>query len=203
MISPDFNFVESLLHQYGEPHRKFHTAEHLRHLFMGLRDFKAFYDKQENQGVELDLDLMNWCICFHDWIYTPGDPDNEEKSADLSFGYLVRFGYARLDSVHQIILATKDHEVVVAPEISTHVGFHKALMLDLDLSGLGIPRDEYARTSGELKEEYSSVFTFKVFDEGRRKWDKEMLARKSIFSLPYFRDKYEAQARDNLLRESM
>lgn len=198
-LTPSFTFVETLIHQYGEPHRKFHTMEHLSYLFKRLKEFADDHELERSDlKIELDHELMFWCITLHDLIYVPGAADNESKSAEIAKDYLALHGYEQADMVSEIILATKDHKLVEYPESATKLGFHKQLMIDLDLSGIASSPEEWGRTSGEIRDEFVPVVGLEAYEKGRPAWCKSVLDRPRIYGLEYFHQKCEAQARVNL-----
>ncbi len=66
---------EQLAAEYNEPTRTYHNIEHLRHCLTELEENIAL----AHRPVEVEAAL--W---FHDAVYVPGDPDNEDQSARLA-----------------------------------------------------------------------------------------------------------------------
>jgi predicted metal-dependent HD superfamily phosphohydrolase len=200
-------FSKNLLAQYGQPHRRFHTSEHLRSLFSylkGYSDYEASYQSDLKQ--EIDQDLMFWCVCFHDWFYRPGDPENESASAKEAAGFLSKCGYpvGYCEEVEDIILATKDHPLVDTggryPDRHQH---HKMIMIDIDLAGLGSDPEEFLRTDLQIRDEFVPIVGEEAYEAGRPAWLKSMLDRPHIYNLWYFRSECEEQARVNLQARSL
>ena len=68
-------FPTEVLDCYRESHRYYHTSEHLMDVITQLEKLKEFDD-------ELFLAAV-----YHDSVYDPKAPDNEEKSAEISLYY--------------------------------------------------------------------------------------------------------------------
>src|SRR5262245_56128499 len=81
--------LDELMQAYSEPHRQYHTIEHVASLLQLL-------DKH-GRGV-LDRNAVALAILFHDVIYDPTRHDNEHASADLASERL-----AQLDFPDQLI----------------------------------------------------------------------------------------------------
>jgi len=91
LISEKMGLVDFYKERYSEPHRFYHTWEHV----LDLID-KAIDDKELSDELLL-------AIVFHDIVYDPMNNDNEEKSAEL---FKTFFNYP---DVYEAILATKNH----------------------------------------------------------------------------------------------
>ena len=71
--------------------------------------------------------------------------------------------------------------------------------MDIDLSILGQSEDRFDTYERQVREEYEWV-TEDAFVAGRLAILKLFLERPTIYSTPFFRTRYEAQARRNLNR---
>ena len=91
-------FDESILNNYRESHRFYHTVEHLDDIYTQLHD----------RG-ESDNDILLLATIFHDIIYDPLSATNEEDSAKY-FSDIFKGDAAIKDAVSQIILDTKTHQ---------------------------------------------------------------------------------------------
>ena len=127
---------DDLLGRWQEPHRAYHTTEHLAHCL-------AVYDRSPYREPLVELSL--W---FHDAVYDPRSSTNEADSADLADQVLKSVGLqeSERDTVKRCILATRHRE----PPRDTL----EALTLDVDLGILGSGRRRYARYERGIRIEY-------------------------------------------------
>jgi len=180
----DAELLERLLARYSEPHRKYHTVQHLEECFVQLDAARGLAE----HPAEVELAL--W---FHDAIYAPRRQDNEAKSADWARDSLAAAGLpaAAGERVHALVMATR-HEAV--PE-----GNDARLVVDVDLSILGAPAERFDEYELQIRGEYRWVPAL-LFNGKRGEILRQFLARRSIFGTALFRDRLERQARANLTR---
>lgn len=93
--------------RWSEPHRYFHTTEHLNDVLGQIFDY---YNCSE------DLPIMVVVGIFHDIVYDPQRKDNEEKSAELLMSYS-KTGMSlwlgnNIENAKKLILATKTHDKI-------------------------------------------------------------------------------------------
>ncbi len=173
---------EQLLDAYSQKHRHYHTGVHIEHC---LREF----DSAAGLACEpAEVELALW---FHDAVYDPYSSSNEAKSADLACELLNRHGIGadRVERVRAHIMATR-HEAPATLDDSK-------LVVDVDLSILGVDQDVYAGFEAEVRDEYRWV-PGPLFRRKRAEILESFLARPSIYSTAPFRTKYETPARRNL-----
>jgi predicted metal-dependent HD superfamily phosphohydrolase len=166
------------------PARQYHNWRHLTECLRELDEAKIHFRYRDLNTVEMAL----W---FHDAVYEPRAQDSEEKSAEGAV-HILREGKASesfIEKVSALIMATKTHPHKADPDT--------ALLLDIDLSILGQPPERYLSYENAIRSEYQWV-PFAIFAHERRKILTRFLERESIYLTPYFRDRYEAQARVNL-----
>ena len=84
--------VEGWKQQLREPHRHYHTLEHLRECFGRFADIRKL--AQHPEEVEIAL----W---YHDAIYDVKKSDNEERSAELAWNAAKESG-VRLEAADRI-----------------------------------------------------------------------------------------------------
>jgi predicted metal-dependent HD superfamily phosphohydrolase len=166
---------DALVRAYGEPHRAYHTAQHIDECLAQL-DLAGGH-----AGVELAL----W---FHDAVYDTRSHDNELRSAEWAVREIGASNpLAR--RIHDLILATK-HDAAPATADAQ-------LLVDVDLSILGAPRERFLEYESQVRREYAWVPSF-LFRRERAKILQSFLARPSIDSTAFFRESLEQRARENL-----
>jgi predicted metal-dependent HD superfamily phosphohydrolase len=135
---------EDLLRRYAEPHRRYHTTAHLRHLLVMIDEL----------AEAQDLFLVRLAGWFHDAVYAipVGQLSNEEASARLAIRTLARAGLEQedLNQVARLVRLTETH----VPGARDPEG---ELLCDADLSILAAESDAYARYVEQLREEYAAV----------------------------------------------
>jgi len=173
-----------LIARYGEPHRKYHTTQHLDECFEKLDDIRPL------ARYPAEVELALW---FHDAIYDVKRHDNEEKSADWARASAAAAGVSAeaCERVYSLILTTR-HKAV------PH-GTDAEILVDVDLSILGAAPERFDQYERQVREEYAWVPEFVVRRE-RKAILKEIRARSRIFNTTRFRDRYEQQARSNIER---
>ena len=173
-----------LIARYSEPHRKYHTVQHLDECFA------RFDEARELAQKAYEIELALW---FHDAIYDVRRQDNEERSADWARSAAARAGAAEAvcSRLHQLILATKHDAEPPSPDA--------ALLVDVDLAILGAAPERFDEYERQIRDEYSWVPGF-VFRRKRREILQGFVARPRLYNTTHFRDRYEARARANLIR---
>ncbi len=169
---------------YDEPARAYHTATHLEDC---LTQFDA------GRAAALRPDEIEAALWFHDAVYLPGHPENEERSAQWARTSLTEAGAAGelSERVCSLILATRHHTIPRDPDT--------ALLCDIDLSILGRSDAVFDRYQEQIRREYSWV-PEPVYRKARCEILEGFLRRPSIYQTGYFKDRYEAAARANLTR---
>jgi predicted metal-dependent HD superfamily phosphohydrolase len=176
--------MQRLISAYQEPHRKYHTIQHLSEC-IGLLE--------RNLDLAIEPAEIEIALWFHDAIYDVKVIDNEEKSADLAESELLKASVAleRALRVKSHILATKH------PAIPK--GQDQQLLVDIDLSILGAPLPRFEEYEGQVRAEYAWV-PEQLFSSMRREILEGFLACKPIFNTERLRESLENRARNNLAR---
>lgn len=179
--------LAELAPRYAEPHRHYHGIDHIEALA------RLFVDVAAGPGWRAPVEVQ-LAILFHDAIYEPGRPDNEARSAELAIEHLAdtQIDHAR---IAMMIRATKTHDQLGDP--SDHDLAH---FIDADMAIIGTPADIYDRYAEAVRLEFAAIPT-KAYQRGRAAFLSHQQARPTLFHTPYFRARYEAQARANLERE--
>ena len=132
-----------LLARYGEPHRQYHSVEHVFRVRRGVGDLLTRYPVPDPIAVR----LAAW---FHDVIYDVRRDDNELASAALAHHELTTFGAMpeRIAAVHRLILSTAGHAPGATDE---------AVLIDADLAVLGADPAAYEAYRRGVRFEYRHV----------------------------------------------
>lgn len=177
-----------LIKSYSQKHRYYHN---LTHIEKGLSEFDSVKEFLDNPD---ELEMAWW---FHDIIYDPKRKDNEEKSARFASRKLTLAGIGdkTIDTVKRLILTTKHHET----ETDLIQRDDEKYIVDIDLSILGKPREEFDEYERNIRKEYYWA-SDEHFREGRSRILKMFINRTYIYHTDFFRQKYEEQARMNIER---
>lgn len=178
------NLVAEVQRAYSHPDRYYHTLEHLDHL---VAELKPLQDQFSYWATVV------FAIAYHDFVYNSTRKDNEEKSAAVAVKRLkeIAFPEAEVERCKVFILATKKHEAVNR-EVD--------LFTDADLSILGAVPERYHHYAACVRKEYS-IYPDLLYKPGRKKVLLHFLEMKQIFKTAAFYEKYEHNARRNLLNE--
>jgi pantetheine-phosphate adenylyltransferase len=172
--------------RYCEPQRHYHTLTHISACLSELQQLSLTRVEQERIGL---------AIWFHDVIYDPLASDNEERSAEFFQGKATAAGMP-LDLIQQVssmIEATKNHEALPHPD-----GRATRLFIDIDLAILGASPVRFRAYDEAIRKEYASVPAV-IYNPKRRHALRRFLDRQNVFCTSEFRERYERQARENLL----
>ena len=174
---------EALFTHYSEPHRFYHNLGHLQQCLREMDEANSHI--KEPEATEL-------AIWFHDIIYRYGARNNEELSA-RTFRDAAR-GCMRSDlvkRVSELIIATK-HTGEAEDEAT-------AYLVDIDLSGFGLPWEGYLADSNALRQEAPKVSDHQYY-QGKLRFLSELTSWDRIFQTDYFNQQLESRARENIAR---
>ncbi|MFE6780280.1 hypothetical protein [Streptomyces sp. NPDC057702] len=179
-------YGEHLLDRWAEPHRRYHTTDHLVAVLDRVDELAHHAD---------DPDAVRLAAWFHDAVYRPDRSTNEERSARLAERALPEAGLspAGTAEVARLVRLTVDHD----PADGDHNG---AVLCDADLAVLaGGPR-EYAAYAAAVRAEYAFV-PDETFRAGRADVLRQLLTLERLFRTPTGHDRWERVARRNLATE--
>jgi predicted metal-dependent HD superfamily phosphohydrolase len=94
--------INTILSMWNESHRSYHTLNHLNDLIEQINEGKSKFSEKEYEKLLITS-------LFHDCIYDPMKPDNEEKSADFFMECCVDKNNQDLVDIKNMILDTKTH----------------------------------------------------------------------------------------------
>ncbi|HYR40904.1 MAG TPA: hypothetical protein VEW27_17245 [Methylomirabilota bacterium] len=168
---------------YSEPHRHYHTLEHIAHALGRFDGIRSRVDAAD--AAELAL----W---LHDFVYDPRAKDNEARSAAYARRLLAEGGVVPAvgERVTDLIMATCHVSPPDAPDAR--------YVVDADLSILGAPAAEFDRYERQVRQEYAFVSGLD-WRAGRARILRVFLDRPRIFLTPEFAA-LEGPARANLER---
>ncbi|MEO6017838.1 MAG: hypothetical protein ABIP46_11325 [Polaromonas sp.] len=162
--------------------RRYHNTPHL---LACLRHFDVVRDQLDNP---IAAELALW---FHDAIYWPWLPRNEEKSAVWAKSFLRRIDMAPslVDLVCRHILDTRHQAQPAAGDAQW--------VVDIDLAILGQSEAVYRQFERDVRSEYRWV-RWSRYVQGRSAVLQSFIDRPTVYSTPWFRDQLEGPARSNL-----
>lgn len=178
---PDY---DRLAQAYAEPQRHYHNFQHIAECL------EAFDLVRHLARQPLAVEMAIW---FHDAVYDPPAPDNEEQSAALTVRCLTEAGAGPdlAATVRRLVLATKLHETGNDLDVD--------LLVDVDLGILGKSQARFEEYEAQIRREYSWV-PVKIYAAKRAEILRHFLARERIYVTDPFHDRWERAARANLQR---
>jgi predicted metal-dependent HD superfamily phosphohydrolase len=183
-LSAPEGLIQPLMDAWAEPQRHYHSLQHLRECLALL---EPALDLAQHPG---EVELALW---FHDAVYDPQGTGNEGRSADWAVEALALAGAGSevQERVRALIMSTcHDAE----PEDDD-----ARLLVDIDLAILGADPARFTEYDTQVREEYRWVPDL-VYRTRRREVLAGFLARPAIYGTGRFRERFEAQARENLRR---
>lgn len=176
---------DRLLAAWREPHRRYHTLEHL------LEGLLALDRASAEPGVRDQVELPLW---FHDAVYQPAAKDNEERSAALLVECAGTMGLPP-DIVEAAARAVRATAHVSGQAFENDAA--SSLLLDIDLSILAADPVRFMEYEYAVAEEYAHVAGLR-YELGRGRLLRSLLAQPTLFRTEGFRERLEARARSNL-----
>jgi predicted metal-dependent HD superfamily phosphohydrolase len=176
---------EELQARYSEPHRAYHTLQH-------LEECLAWF--AQARELTRDPGAVAFALFYHDAIYDTHAADNEARSAALAVQVLdeyVRPNDSSAETVTALILATK-HDAV--PQDAD-----AQVLVDIDLAILGAPPVRFDDYERQVRQEYAWVDAA-AFRAGRSRTLRHFLDQTRLYNTAFFRERLQAQARENLAR---
>jgi predicted metal-dependent HD superfamily phosphohydrolase len=179
---------DRLVAAYSEPHRHYHTLEHLAEMFRVVGRLS---------GSCTDPLTVQLAVWFHDAVYHPRAADNEVQSANLVAEWLGPLGLPAnpLARVAALVRATAHlTDSSGSPDPDTQV------LLDADLAILGASEERYRRYAADIRKEYAFV-PDEAYRAGRSAVLERFLARPRLYHHPIMVAQGEDAARRNLRAE--
>lgn len=170
---------------YSEPHRAYHTLQHLNECLSKL-DWLGSY-----LASDTELAIIETALWYHDAVYKPLKTNNELRSAEWAVDYLSSQTLAsdKCQAVYDIIMATCHGDRPNNPM--------QQLAVDIDLSILGAETLRFQEYETQVREEYRHVPRM-IYRRKRKKLLEDFLANKQLYMTRKFVETHEEAARKNL-----
>ena len=181
---PPDSVADAMLAAWTEPHRHYHTTQHLAECLAHL---------DEARGAAVEPALIECALWFHDAVYVPSRTDNEEKSAEWASKVAHEAGLdaAAAARIESLVLVTKHNAHPRTPD--------EELILDVDLAILGAGAVRFDEYEAQVRQEFRYVPSI-LFKRKRREILTGFLERPRLYHTPHFFDRFEHPARENLAR---
>lgn len=175
---------DRLVEAYSEPHRHYHTLEHVGEVLRVVGRLKG----------EPAVLLAVW---YHDAVYDSKAKDNEEKSAELAERELATLGFTEEVTKHvgDLVRSTAHFDA------TSFTGPDFDILHDADLAILGASETRYARYAADVRKEYDWV-SEADYRAGRRKVLDSFLSRERIYRTEVMFVEGEEAARRNMQAET-
>jgi len=177
---------------YAAPPRAYHNFDHVREVL------RHYHDASNGPGWTEPVEVA-LAVLYHDAIYEAGHKDNEARSAQLAEDHIARFMPERhvdVARVKQLIELTARHGVLEPNDVDEEA----ALFLDCDMAILGAEPAVFDAYDRGIAAEYRAVVPGWLFRINRKRFLKSLLGRERIYLTPFFHQRLDAQARNNLRR---
>ncbi len=187
--SDDIHLIDELWEEiasnYSDNTRYYHTLSHLDHLFFQLTEVKDSISS---------WDTILFSLYYHDIIYDTKKSDNEEQSALLAETRMKQLEVPQImiESCKGQIRATKTHQEYTDSDTN--------YFTDADLSILGQNWETYLTYAENVRKEYA-IYPDLIYHPGRKKVLQHFLEMERIFKTDHFYEKFEIQAKENILKE--
>jgi predicted metal-dependent HD superfamily phosphohydrolase len=177
---------DDLLARWTEPHRHYHTVDHLQAVLAVVND---------NTDTAADPMAVKLAAWFHDAIYDPTRVDNEEASALLAESVLpeLRVAMAQVSEIARLVRLTATHDPMPGDR-------NGGLLMDADLAILAAPPDTYRAYTVAIRREYAHLDDA-TFAAGRAGVLANLLALPRLFHTNALRERWEDVARHNVNAE--
>lgn len=175
---------EALIRAWDEPQRRYHDQSHLIWLL----------DEADRRAALIrDPAFVGYAIWFHDAVSMPGEPDNEQLSAE----------WARTSLAHDPDLAARVASVIEMTKNHAEGGAvgDAALFLDMDIAILGAPWETYCAYAAGIRAEYPHI-NDAAFAGGRGAFLAKQLDLPHLFRTQIYEDELAATARANMRWEA-
>lgn len=195
--------LNALADAYGESHRDYHGTSHIIDLLQKL-DARRHLAKRP--------DLIAHAILWHDAVYRTNEevdgvvkhrPDalNVEASAKWFEKTEVRLMPEERLEISAMVRTTNGHTLDSLPRGDQRYN-DRALFLDLDLSVLALPADEFRANTTRIRAEYPHISAVD-FCNGRAAFFDQYGQKEVLFYHPVTAKEFDGPARENMRRAAV
>jgi predicted metal-dependent HD superfamily phosphohydrolase len=181
--------VADLLRRHREPHRRYHTTEHLAEALAAVDELADEADEADDATA---VRLAGW---YHDAVYDPRSRTSEAQSAALAAQRLPTLGVPAevVEDVVGLIEGTAAHR----PDGDDR---NARVLTDADLWILGTEPGRYQRYVADVRAEYRHLDD-ETWRAGRSDVLDDFLGRDRIYATDRFHRAFDERARQNLAAE--
>ncbi|OED39814.1 hypothetical protein AB833_14305 [Chromatiales bacterium (ex Bugula neritina AB1)] len=174
---------EQLLKSYSENGRYYHTCGHISFCL-------SVFDQASN--LCLNPDAVEVALWFHDAVFNFPINENERLSAE----YFMRVSESVMpdsfrERVYGLVMATRHLAPPTDPD--------EQIMVDIDLSSFGQAWEFFNADGQNVRRELSYLGDGEYFPN-QIEFMSKLVERPYFYNTPWFREHFEAQARDNVER---
>lgn len=175
---------DKLIAAYTEPHRAYHTRQHLEECLTRLREVRGMCSHPD------EVELALW---YHDAIYAPRRSDNETRSADwlVKIANQISVPVTVIGRMRELVLATR-HDAIPA-------GIDAQILVDIDLSILGASAQRFDEYERQVRKEYRWV-PLLLYRSQRARILESFVKRPRIYSTEFHFNMLESKAHENITR---
>lgn len=187
---PDEVAARELVARYGEPHRRYHTAEHAAAVVAA-----AGWLAGEQRLAVADRAVLTLAAAAHDVVYRAQPGLDEQASADWAGEQLRRTGMpsSTVDRVRALVLDTAEHRPASGDPVAP-------ALLDADLAILASAPPDYDRYVAQVRSEYAAV-SEPDWRAGRARVLRSLIDRDPLYLTEPARAGFDRAARANMARE--
>ncbi|USQ76912.1 HD domain-containing protein [Ornithinimicrobium cryptoxanthini] len=191
--------VDFLLAQWSQPHRRYHSVQHLTEVLTAIDELAA---ARACDAVSTRLArVAGW---YHDVAYDPqaAPGSNEHRSATMARDHLNALGVTRgsVDVVESLVTMTINHDIDGGPAHLASWRHTAAVFHDADLWILSSPTDRYREYAEQVRQEYAHVPPT-LFRQGRTAILADFLTRPVLYRTDLAQRQWESRARENVAAE--
>ncbi len=182
---------DDLVERYSEPHRVYHDLDHLIDVVDTFEHLPPSCQPEEPRTTL-------FALFYHDAIYRLGTRGNEAFSAVFAMFDARIMGVShRMPNLRYRVQAT-DHKNLART-------FDDCLICDIDLAHFDKEWEEFSDARERVRLEYlpfarEKEWTASEYAQQRAGALGKFVQRPTIYQTPYFKEKFEAQAQENLKR---